>query len=66
VRGSVRGDRDPGYGSTSKIIAETAVYLVKEGASAPAGVSVPGAALGQKLIDQLQRNAGLMFKDETV
>ena len=65
VRGSVYGDKDPGYGSTSKIIAETAVCLVKEGADAPAGVSVPGAALGQKLVDRLAKNAGLTFKDET-
>lgn len=65
VRASVHADKDPGYGSTSMIIAETAVCLVKEGADAPAGVSVPGAVLGQKLIERLQKNAGLTFKDET-
>ncbi|MBX3480967.1 MAG: saccharopine dehydrogenase NADP-binding domain-containing protein [Caulobacter sp.] len=66
VRGSVHGDRDPGYGSTSKIIAETAICLVQDAADVPGGVWVPGAALGQKLVDRLQANAGLTFRDETV
>ena len=65
VRGSVHGDRDPGYGSTSKIIAETAICLVQSPEVA-GGVWVPGAALGQKLIDRLAAHAGLSFKDETV
>src|SRR3990167_2828271 len=66
VRGSVYGDKDPGYGSTSKIIAETAICLVKDAADVPGGVWVPGAAMGQKLVDRLADNAGLTFKDETV
>jgi short subunit dehydrogenase-like uncharacterized protein len=66
VRGSVYGDKDPGYGSTSKIIAETAICLVKDAPEVPGGVWTPGAALGGKLIDRLQKNAGLTFKDETV
>jgi short subunit dehydrogenase-like uncharacterized protein len=66
VRGSVHGDKDPGYGSTSKIIAETAICLVKDAAEVPGGVWVPGAAMGGKLIDRLAKNAGLTFKDETV
>jgi short subunit dehydrogenase-like uncharacterized protein len=66
VRGSVHGDKDPGYGSTSKIIAETAICLVKQAPDVAGGVWVPGAALGQKLIDRLQANAGLTFRDETV
>ena len=27
---SVKGDRDPGYGSTSKMLAEAAICLVKD------------------------------------
>lgn len=64
VRASVGGDKDPGYGSTSKMIAETAVCLV----NAPevgGGVWTPGAALKQKLVDRLQANAGLTFKVES-
>ena len=65
VRDAVRGDRDPGYGSTSKMIAETAICLAEAGAALPGGVWTPGAALGQALIDRLGKNAGLTFKDET-
>lgn len=65
VRGSVHGDRDPGYGSTSKIIAETAICLVREAADVAGGVWVPGAAMGRKLIDRLGAKAGLTFRDET-
>lgn len=64
VRGSVYGDRDPGYGSTSKMIAETAICLVRSPEVA-GGIWVPGAALGQALIDRLTAHAGLTFKDET-
>ncbi|MBS0490933.1 MULTISPECIES: trans-acting enoyl reductase family protein [unclassified Phenylobacterium] len=61
---SVKGDKDPGYGSTSKMIAETAICLVKEAADVPGGLWVPGAALGDKLIARLQKNAGLKFEVE--
>ena len=61
---SVKGDKDPGYGSTSKMIAETAICLVKEAADVPGGLWVPGAALGDKLIARLQKNAGLTFEVE--
>ena len=65
VRGSVYGDRDPGYGSTSKIIAETAICLVQDRPDVPGGVWTPGAAMGQALVNRLSANAGLTFKDET-
>ena len=61
---SVKGDKDPGYGSTSKMIAETAICLVREAADVPGGLWVPGAALGDKLIARLQKNAGLKFEVE--
>lgn len=64
VKVSVKGDRDPGYGSTSKMLAEAAICLVKDCASVPAGVWTPGAAMGAKLIDRLQKNAGLTFTVE--
>ncbi len=65
VRGSVYGDKDPGYGSTSKIIAETAICLVQEAPDVAGGVWVPGAALGDRLVKRLADRAGLTFKDET-
>jgi short subunit dehydrogenase-like uncharacterized protein len=65
VRGAVYGDKDPGYASTSKLIAETAICLVQERGDVPGGIWVPGAALGQSLVDRLQAHAGLRFSDET-
>ena len=37
VRVSVSGDRDPGYGSTSKMIAESAICLVRDAIDTPGG-----------------------------
>jgi short subunit dehydrogenase-like uncharacterized protein len=62
ARLSVKGDRDPGYGSTSKMISETAIALCAH--QGPGGVTTPGAALGKKLVDRLQKNAGLSFTVE--
>lgn len=64
VRVSVQGDMDPGYGSTSKMLAESALCLVRECPDTPGGVWTPGAAMGTKLIDRLQKNAGLTFTVE--
>lgn len=66
VRGAVHGDKDPGYASTAKLIAETAICLVHERPDVAGGIWVAGAALGQSLIDRLQTHAGLTFTDETV
>jgi short subunit dehydrogenase-like uncharacterized protein len=60
---SVKGDRDPGYGSTSKMISETAIALCEH--NGPGGVTTPGAALGERLVDRLQKNAGLIFAVES-
>jgi short subunit dehydrogenase-like uncharacterized protein len=64
VRAGVHGDKDPGYGSTAKILAEAGICLVKDCADVPGGIWVPGAAMGQKLIDRLNANAGVTFKVE--
>lgn len=64
VRVSVKGDRDPGYGSTSKMLAESALCLVKDCPETPGGVWVPGAAMQGRLVDRLQANAGLTFSVE--
>lgn len=62
ARLSVKGDKDPGYGSTSKMISETAIGLSEiDGAG---GVTTPGAALGEALVDRLQQYAGLTFTVE--
>jgi short subunit dehydrogenase-like uncharacterized protein len=62
ARLSVKGDRDPGYGSTSKMISETAIGLCNS--NGPGGVTTPGAALGEDLVTRLQDYAGLTFAVE--
>ena len=64
VRVSVSGTEDPGYASTSKMIAECAVCLTREAAATPGGIWTPGAAMGEHLIRRLQDNAGIQFKVE--
>ncbi|OSJ33238.1 saccharopine dehydrogenase family protein [Bradyrhizobium japonicum] len=61
VRAGVTGDRDPGYGSTSKMISECAMCLLRDVTDVPAGFWTPGAAMRHKLIKRLRDNAGLTF-----
>jgi short subunit dehydrogenase-like uncharacterized protein len=65
VRISVKGDKDPGYGSTSKMIAESAVCLIKNPELASGGIWTPAPVMGDKLIDRLQVRAGLTFTVES-
>jgi short subunit dehydrogenase-like uncharacterized protein len=64
VRVAVKGDRDPGYGSSSKMIAECAVCLLRDAPEVPGGIWTPGAAMGDRLIKRLVDNAGLTFEVE--
>ena len=57
----VTGDKDPGYGSTSKMIAETALCLIEDVAG-EGGIWTPGALMGKVLADRLQAKAGLTFR----
>ena len=61
---SVQGDKDPGYGSTCKMISESAVCLLKNLDAASGGIWTPASAMGTLLIDRLQANAGLTFQLE--
>jgi len=63
----VTGDKDPGYGSTSKMIAEAALCLVRDidRKTVPGGVYTPAPAMGEALISRLQKNAGLTFTIES-
>ena len=64
IQAAVSGDLDPGYGSTSKMIAESAICLVKECPELVGGIYTPAPAMGEKLIARLQANAGLDFRLE--
>lgn len=65
IRVAVRGDRDPGYGSTSKMISECAVCLLQDAPDVPGGIWTPGAAMGDRLIGRLVKNAGITFDVES-
>ena len=56
----VTGDKDPGYGCTSKMLAESALCLIRdvEGAG---GIWTPGALMCAKLRERLIANAGMTF-----
>ncbi len=56
----VTGDRDPGYGSTSKMLAEAALCLVEDVAG-EGGIWTPGAIMGSALRKRLEAKAGLTF-----
>jgi len=63
---SVSGDKDPGYGSTSKMIAEAAICLARDISrdDVGGGVLTPAPAMGERLIERLIEHAGLDFKLE--
>jgi short subunit dehydrogenase-like uncharacterized protein len=63
LRASVRGDRDPGYGSTAKMISESALCLAHdpERHLAGGGVWTAGSAMGLALQRRLEQHAGLRF-----
>lgn len=63
ARLSVKGDRDPGYGSTSKMIAESALCLVRD-VRGEGGIWTPGALMADPLRARLEAHAGLSFSEE--
>ena len=66
VRISVSGDCDPGYGSTSKMVAESAICLLRNADIVEGGIWTPAPAMGSLLIRRLRDFAGLTFVDETL
>jgi short subunit dehydrogenase-like uncharacterized protein len=60
---AVKGRYDPGYGSTSRMLAETGIALLsceREG-----GVGTPGSFLGEALVKRLRERAEIAFEAET-
>ena len=64
LRLKVTGNRDPGYGSTAKMLAQAglcmAMDIKKE--DCPGGFLTPSVAMGDALIKRLEDHAGLAFK----
>ena len=61
VEARVTGDMDPGYGSTSKMITESAMCLIHDCNDLSGGIYTPAPAMGNKLIKRLIEKAGLTF-----
>ena len=57
----VTGDRDPGYGSTAKILAQAGLCLAKE-TEKTGGFWTPATIFGTQLIARLTQYAGLTFE----
>ncbi len=58
----VTGDRDPGYGSTAKMLGEVAVaFLDLDRSQVGGGFLTPATAFGDDLVERLQAHAGLTF-----
>jgi len=57
----VTGDGDPGYGSTSKMLAESGVCLALDKLDVGGGFWTPASAMGDALLKRLQDQAGLTF-----
>ena len=62
IRYGVKGRYDPGYGSTSRMIAETGIALLS--CNAEGGIATPGALLGAALVERLRDHAEIAFAAE--
>lgn len=56
------GDGDPGYGSTSKMLAESGVCLALDTLTTNGGFWTPASALGDAYLERLQDKGGLSFE----
>jgi len=62
IRYGVKGRYDPGYGSTSRMLAETGIALLS--CAADGGIATPGALLGEALVARLRAHAEIAFAVE--
>jgi short subunit dehydrogenase-like uncharacterized protein len=64
LRCKVTGDRDPGYGSTGKMLGQAAACLALDidKAATPGGFWTPATIFGDRLIERLVADAGLTFE----
>ncbi len=64
VRCQVKGDRDPGYGSTAKMLGQAAACLANDVAvETPGGFWTPATLMGDQLIERLEKYSGLEFSE---
>lgn len=63
---AVKGNLDPGYGSTSKMIAESGICLLEDCADLPGGIYTTAPAMGNKLIARLEAHDVMHFAEEII
>lgn len=62
IHTKVTGDADPGYGSTAKMLGESAVaFLDLDPSNVGGGFWTPASAFGDSLIERLEAHAGIRF-----
>ena len=62
LRAIVKGDRDPGYGSTAKMIVESAMALAHDDVKKSGGFWTPASVIGDQLLQRLPPHAGVTFE----
>lgn len=64
INTKVTGDKDPGYGSTSRMLAQAALCLAQDISkeNVGGGFWTPASAMGEKLLTRLEAHAGLSFE----
>ncbi len=64
IHTKVTGDRDPGYGSTGKMLGQAAACLARDidKAATPGGFWTPATIFGDRLIQRLTAHSGLTFE----
>lgn len=60
IRTKVTGDQDPGYGSTAKMLGESAVGFL-DSSDVGGGFWTPATAFGDALVERLEAHAGVRF-----
>lgn len=65
LRCKVTGDRDPGYGSTAKMLGQSAICLVEDISleQKGGGFWTPASVFGNKIIERLEKHAGMTFSE---
>ncbi|WP_182405939.1 trans-acting enoyl reductase family protein [Psychrobacter sp. GP33] len=64
IKTKVTGNKDPGYGSTSQMLAQSALCLAQDITKdeVKGGFWTPASAMGNKLLTRLENNAGICFE----
>ena len=64
IHTKVTGDKDPGYGSTSRMLAQAALCLAQDISKEEVGGGfwTPASAMGNHLLARLEEHAGLSFE----